>query len=266
MGAISNYQLTLNECIVNNDFQDLKLLEIESKFWGKYLNKKYDKLNLEIINKLCKKKTKLVISDSFYEMLKTNKVLLEIYLVLKLSKSNMKQGDLIKYGFKLTSLKYSINQLIGLGILDKNKYLNSKLLKLKKYVLRNKGEKQYVLSGKDTFRIFLLYGLKTALLYSINKYKSKKYSKASYLKSVETRKKVILQNAYYSMLRLSRNEIYLSLKSICAYFDCKYKEMFNIVRIRKEKFITLTNNNTGENFHLFIGYKFTTERYLLMRI
>ena len=266
MGAISNYQLTLNECIVNNDFQDLKLLEIESKFWGKYLNKKYDKLNLEIINKLCTKKSKLVISNSFYQKVKTNKVLLELYLVLKLSKPNMKQGDLIKYGFKLTSLKYSINQLIELGILDKNEYLNTKLLKLKKYVLRNKGEKQYILSGKDTFRIFLLYGLKAALLYSINKYKSKKYSKASYLKSIETRRKVILQNAYYSMLGLSRNEVYLTLKSICAYFDCKYKEMFNIVRIRKEKFITLTNNNTGENFHLFIGYKFTTERYLLMRI
>ena len=32
MSAISNYQLTLNECEVNNDFRDLKLLEIESKF------------------------------------------------------------------------------------------------------------------------------------------------------------------------------------------------------------------------------------------
>ena len=46
MGAISDYQLTLEECYVNNDFRDLKLLEIESKFWGKYFNKKYDKLNL----------------------------------------------------------------------------------------------------------------------------------------------------------------------------------------------------------------------------
>lgn len=265
MSAISNYQIVLNECKRNNDYQDLKLIEIESNFWGKYLNKKYDKLNSEIINKFCKKKSKLVISDSFYQKLKTNKVLLEIYLVLKFTKSNIKQGDLIKYGFKLTSLKSSIKQLIELGILDKNQYLNTKLLKLKKYVLRNKGEKQYFLSGKDTFRIFLLYGLKAALLYSINKYKSKKYSKSSLLKSVESRRKVILQNAYYSSLGLSRNEIYLTLKSICTYFNCQYKEMFGIVRTRKEKFITLTNAN-NENYHLFVGYKFATERYLLMRI
>ena len=265
MGAISNYQLTLNECRTNNDFWDLKLLEIEHNFLRKYFNKKYDKLSLEIINKFCKRKTKLVISNSFYQKLKTNKVLLELYLVLKLSKSNMKQGDLIKYGFKLTSLKYSINQLIELGILDKNEYLNAKLLKLKKYVLRNKGEKQYILSGKDTFRIFLLYGLKAALLYSINKYKSKKYSKASYLKSIETRRKVILQNAYYSMLGLSRNEIYLTLKSICAYFDCHYKDMFAIVR--KRQILSVDGPLAdGTIWHFEWGYKFTTERYLLMRI
>ena len=88
MSAISNYQLTLNECKINNDFQDLKLIEIESKFWGKYFNKKYDKLNLEIVDKLCNKKSKLVISNSFYQKMKTNKVLLELYLVLKLSKFN----------------------------------------------------------------------------------------------------------------------------------------------------------------------------------
>ncbi|GAA8716230.1 hypothetical protein oki361_22270 [Helicobacter pylori] len=74
-------------------------------------------------------------------------------LVLKIlykKNKNIDMKNLINLGFKKTSLKYAIKKLIDLELIDKNYFLEHKELKIKKAVLRQKGEKTYVLKGENT--------------------------------------------------------------------------------------------------------------------
>ena len=265
MSAIAEYELVWKEASLTKDYSEVKKFQINFLFWKKYKEKKYDKLNSEIVNKFLK--TKLVISESFYQKLKTNKVLIELILVLKIlykKNKNIDMKNLINLGFKKTSLKYAIKKLIDLELIDKNYFLEHKELKIKKAVLRQKGEKTYVLKGENTWKIFLLYGLSSAILYEINKFKSKKiYDKK--FNSKEGRRKVILQNAYYANLNLNRLQIYKINKNICNYLNVSYKEMFEIVKTQLKKFISVYDKY-GNMFRKFVGYKFISKRYLLMRI
>ena len=228
-----------------------------------YEKKIYDKLNEKAIKLILM--SKVVISENYYQKLKTNKVLLEIFIVLKsLGKNKIKSSDLLEFGFKKTSVKMAIKKLIELNILNRKIYERFGHLKLIKNSLKKPKENYWFLSGKNSWYIFLLYGLEAAILYRINSNKSKAIKDKKTLHSVSSRKKVILQNAYYKNLNISNTKIYLLNKMICDYFLVSYKEMFVIIHKQQKKFMTIKKN---ENIiHKFIGYKFKTLRYLLMRI
>ena len=232
---------------------------------GNYDKKIYDKLKEKAIKLILT--SKVVIGESYYQKLKTNKVLLEIFIVLKsLDKIKIKSFDLLEFGFKKSSIKLAIKKLLDLGILNVEIYKKFKVLKLRKIVLKTPKERFWILQKKDAWKIFLLYGLEATIMYVINSFKSNAFkSSKKRLYSVETRRKVILQNAYYKSLNISDIKIYLLNKMICDYFMVRYKSMFKIIHKRKSKFITI-KSKSGKLIHKFIGYEFKTLRYLLMQI
>lgn len=230
-----------------------------------YCKKLYDKLNEKAIKLILT--SKVVIGESYYQKLKTNKVLLEIFIVLKsLGNMKIKSSDLLEFGFKKTSIKLAIKKLLDLGILNVEIYKKFGILKLRKIVLKKHKERFWILRKRDVWKIFLLYGLEAAIMYVINSFKSNAFKASKKrLYSVETRRKVILQNAYYKNLNISSTKIYLLNKMICDYFMVCYKSMFKIIHKRKSKFITIKSKH-GKLIHKFIGYEFKTLRYLLMQI
>lgn len=54
-------------------------------------------------------------------------------------------------------------------------------------------------------------------------------------------------------------------KAIANYFGVKYLQMFGILHSQEKKFITI-KNEFGYLKIKFNGYKFSTQRYLLMQI
>lgn len=64
MGAIKNRKLLQEEATLNNDFSEVKKMQIKSSWEKAYDAKKYDKLNSNAINELLK--AKLVIGQSFF--------------------------------------------------------------------------------------------------------------------------------------------------------------------------------------------------------
>ncbi|WP_373437803.1 MAGa4850 family ICE element protein [Metamycoplasma equirhinis] len=264
MGAFSELQILENEAIINRNDTQLKQFQINVNWRNKYDEKIYDKLNQKAIDAIVK--SKLIISESFYQKLKTNKVLIEIFILIKtIGKKGITISELLEFGFKKTSVKIAINKLFEHGILNRKKYENSKVLKLQKSVLKRPNEKFWILKGKDTWKIFLLYGLDAAIMYVINSFKSKVYKWDKKLHSVPIRRKVILQNAYYKNLNISNTRIFLKNKMICDYFIVNYKQMFGIVHKVKKKFISIKTVNE-KLIRKFIGYEFKSERYLLMHI
>lgn len=246
-------------------YYEIAKIKRQINWEGNYEKKIYDKLNEKAIKLILM--SKVVISENYYQKLKTNKVLLEIFIVLKsLGKNKIKSSDLLEFGFKKTSIKIAIKKLLDLGILNVEIYKKFKVLKLRKIVLKKPKENSWILQKKDAWKIFLLYGLEAAIMYVINSFKSNAFkSSKKRLYSVETRRKVILQNAYYKSLNISDTKIYLLNKMICDYFMVHYKSMFKIIHKRKSKFITI-KSKYGKLIHKFIGYEFKTLRYLLMQI
>ena len=249
----------------SRDHDEIAKIKRQINWEGNYDKKIYDKLNEEAIKLILT--SKVVIGESYYQKLKTNKVLLEIFIVLKsLGKNKIKCSDLIKFGFKKTNIKLAIKKLLNLGILNVEIYKKFGILKLRKIVLKKPKERFWILRKNDTWKIFLLYGLEAAIMYVINSFKSNAFkSSKKHLYSVETRRKVILQNAYYKNLNISSTKIYLLNKMICDYFMVSYKSMFGIIHKRKSRFITI-KSRYGKLIHKFIGYEFKTLRYLLMQI
>ena len=246
-------------------YDEIAKIKRQTNWERNYEKKIYDKLNEKAIKLILM--SKVVISVSYYQKLKTNKVLLEIFIVLKsLGNMKIKSSDLLEFGFKKTSIKLAIKKLLDLGILNVEMYKKFKVLKLRKIVLKKPKERFWILQKKDAWKIFLLYGLEAAIMYVINSFKSNAFkSSKKYLYSVETRRKVILQNAYYKNLNISSTKIYLLNKMISDYFMVHYKSMFKIIHKRKSKFITI-KSKFGKLIHKFIGYEFKTLRYLLMQI
>lgn len=246
-------------------YYEIAKIKRQINWEGNYDKKIYDKLKEKAIKLILM--SKVVISENYYQKLKTNKVLLEIFIVLKsLGKNKIKSSDLLEFGFKKSSIKLAIKKLLYLGILNVEIYKKFKVLKLRKIVLKKPKENSWILQKKDAWKIFLLYGLEAAIMYVINSFKSNAFkSSKKRLYSVETRRKVILQNAYYKSLNISDTKIYLLNKMICDYFMVHYKSMFKIIHKRKSKFITI-KSKYGKLIHKFIGYEFKTLRYLLMQI
>lgn len=249
----------------NNCYYEVAKIKRQINWESNYEKKIYDKLDKKAIKLILM--SKVVIGENYYQKLKTNKVLLEIFIVLKsLGNMKIKSSDLLEYGFKKSSIKLAIKKLLDLGILNVEIYKKFKTLKLRKMVLKKPKERFWILQKKDDWKIFLLYGLEAAIMYVINSFKSNAFkSSKKQLYSVETRRKVILQNAYYKSLNISDTKIYLLNKMICDYFMVHYKSMFKIIHKRKSKFITI-KSKYGKLIHKFIGYEFKTLRYLLMQI
>ena len=248
-----------------NCYYEIAAIKRQINWEGNYDKKIYDKLKEKAIKLILT--SKVVIGENYYQKLKTNKVLLEIFIVLKsLDKMKIKSFDLLDFGFKKSSIKLAIKKLLGLGVLNIEIFKKFGILKLRKIVLKTPKEKFWILQKKDAWKIFLLYGLEAAIMYVINSFKSKAFkSSKKRLYSVETRRKVILQNAYYKNLNISNTKIYLLNKMICDYFMVYYHTMFKIIHKRKPKFITI-KSKSGKIIHKFIGCEFKTLRYLLMQI
>lgn len=248
-----------------NCYYEIAAIKRQINWEVDYDKKIYDKLTEKAIKLILT--SKVVIGGNYYQKLKTNKVLLEIFIVLKsLGKNKIKSFDLLEFGFKKSSIKLAIKKLLGLGILNVEIYKKFKVLKLRKIVLKTPKERFWILQKKDAWKIFLLYGLEAAIMYVINSFKSNAFkSSKKRLYSVETRRKVILQNAYYKNLNISNTKIYLLNKMICDYFMVRYKSMFKIIHKRKPKFITIKSKHE-KLIHKFIGCEFKTLRYLLMQI
>lgn len=264
MGLISDLQLMEQEAKLNNDYNDVQKFWRGKKWKEAYEKKIYDKLNSKLVEVVLK--SKIVIGVNYYQKLKTNKVLIEIFAVLKtLANKMVKCSDLIALGFKKTTVKVAIKMMLDLGILNTEIYKKFKILKLRKKVLKNSKEKYWILKGQDALKIFLLYGLTAAVVYTMNSFKSKAFGRDKKFHSVKNRRKVILQNAYYKSLNISNTKIYLSNKMICDYFLIRYEEMFSFIHKRKSKFITVKLKKK-KMVHKFIGYEFKTLRYLLMQI
>ena len=244
-------------------YYEIAKIKRQINWEGNYNKKIYDKLKEKAIKLILT--SKVVIGENYYQKLKTNKVLLEIFIVLK-SLGKIKSFDLLEFGFKKSSIKLAIKKLLDLGILNVEIYKKFGILKLKKIVLKTPKERFWILQKKDAWKIFLLYGLEAAIMYVINSFKSNAFKTSKKrLYSVETRRKVILQNAYYKSLNISSTKIYLLNKMICDYFMVSYKSMFRIIHKRKSKFITI-KSKYEKLIHKFIGYEFKTLRYLLMQI
>lgn len=249
----------------NNFNYEIAKIKRQINWESNYEKKIYDKLNEKAIKLILM--SKVVIGESYYRKLKTNKVLLEIFIVLKsLGNMKIKSSDLLEFGFKKTSIKLAIKKLLSLGILNVEIYKKFGILKLRKIVLKKPKERFWILRKKDALKILLIYGLEAAIIYVINSFKSNAFKASKKrLYSVDTRRKVILQNAYYKNLNISSTKIYLLNKMICDYFMVHYKSMFKIIHKRKSKFITI-KSKYGKLIHKFIGYEFKTLRYLLMQI
>ncbi|WP_373590147.1 MAGa4850 family ICE element protein [Metamycoplasma equirhinis] len=150
MGAFGELQILENEAVINRNDTQLKQFQINVNWRNKYDEKIYDKLNQKAIDAILK--SKLIISESFYQKLKTNKVLIEIFILIKtIGKKGITISELLEFGFKKTSVKIAINKLFKLGILNRKKYENSKVLKLQKYVTKGKDAATIISQARLTY-------------------------------------------------------------------------------------------------------------------
>ena len=81
MGAYSEFMVMQQEAKLNNDYSLVDVYERNLNWRRNYSKKIYDKLSDIAISKILK--SKIVISESYYQKLKTNKVLLEVFIVIK---------------------------------------------------------------------------------------------------------------------------------------------------------------------------------------
>ena len=73
--------LMQQEAKLNKNYSLVDAFEINLNWRKNYSKKIYDKLSNIAINKILK--SKIVISESYYQKLKTNKVLLEVFIAIK---------------------------------------------------------------------------------------------------------------------------------------------------------------------------------------
>lgn len=262
MSAIKDLVMMNQEAKTTGDYSSIQDHQIRMKFKEKWKAKKYAKINDDVIYDYDFSKSKLVISETYYQKLKTRKVALQLIMVLKSyfkTRTSVQLKDLIKLGFKKTTLKLEIKRLVKLGILSSIQWEGYKRISLVKRTLRKPGEKFWILKGEFTWKIFLLYGLERALIYSTIQKKSKKINRVKY--DPAPRSKVLMQNAYFKIFKWTRNKLWRMLNDLCSFLEQRKSKVFKTERKQTKKFITCKNKRKK-----FIGYEFYTERYLLMRI
>ncbi|MGC7187635.1 MAGa4850 family ICE element protein [Metamycoplasma hominis] len=81
MGGNKEFMLMQQEAKLNKNYSLVDAFEINLNWRKNYSKKIYDKLSNIAINKILK--SKIVISESYYQKLKTNKVLLEVFIAIK---------------------------------------------------------------------------------------------------------------------------------------------------------------------------------------
>ena len=81
MGGNKEFMLMQQEAKLNNDYSLVDAYKRNLNWRRNYSKKIYDKLSDIAISKILK--SKIVISESYYQKLKTNKVLLEVFMVIK---------------------------------------------------------------------------------------------------------------------------------------------------------------------------------------
>ncbi|WP_029513722.1 MAGa4850 family ICE element protein [Mycoplasmopsis primatum] len=257
----------------------------ELDFVQKYNLKKYDKLNLEFLNI---KNWKLVISESYYRKFKNDKVLIELFAVLKEFNGKKITFDfLYSLGFKKTTLKLAVKKMTDFNLLDTVALNDFKVLKLKKMnmadswveklVLKGKckrkrpykkewvpaKEQKWVLKGEDTWRIFLLYGLNAALLYSILKYKKHSVNAGKdKVSNLDNNEKIVIHNNYFGVFGLNSIAVYRALKKVCLFLNIEYKHLFIVERERVLKSLKYKFPWIDDCMN-YSQWGFITKRYLV---
>ncbi|AYK04606.1 hypothetical protein D9D13_01335 [Metamycoplasma hominis] len=87
MDGNKEFMLVQQEAKSNNDYSLVDAFERNLNWRKNYSKKIYNKLSNIAINKILK--SKIVISENYYQKLKTNKVLLEVFIVIKSLKNSV---------------------------------------------------------------------------------------------------------------------------------------------------------------------------------
>ncbi|WP_203283153.1 MAGa4850 family ICE element protein [Metamycoplasma hominis] len=87
MDGNKEFMLVQQEAKSNNDYSLVDAFERNLNWRKNYSKKIYNKLSNIAINKILK--SKIVISENCYQKLKTNKVLLEVFIVIKSLKNSV---------------------------------------------------------------------------------------------------------------------------------------------------------------------------------
>ncbi len=236
-------------------YGELDLIEKEGsendvrKFWAdlewrkNYFGKKvYDKLSQDTVSEILK--TKIVLGESYYKILRTEKVAFEVYVCLRFlgaKKRYVNFYELVAFGFKKTSLQRAVKFLTDIGLILKV----GNAVKIKKFKLTNDDRKFIVISGDKDWKIFLLFGLANLWAYKTLVWKSKELKTKKFVKSAKM--KVIVQNNF---LGLKGSTAYRYLKNICLVLGLRIDELFIVQR------------SVNKLHHL----SFKTQRYLVMQI
>lgn len=223
---------------------EVRKFEADSEWRNNYFGKKvYDKLSQNTVSKILK--TKIVLGESYYKILRTEKVAFEVYVCLSFlgaKKRYVNFYELVAFGFKKTSLQRAVKFLTDIGLILKVR----NAVKIKKFkLITNDDWKFIVISGAKDWKIFLLFGLANLWAYKTLVWKSKELGTKKFVKSAK--RKVIVQNNF---LGLKGSTAYRYLKNICLVLGLRTDELFIVQR---------SVNNLQ---HL----SFKTQRYLVMRI
>lgn len=214
-------------------------LEWRMNYFGK---KVYDKLSQNTVSEILK--TKIVLGESYYKILRTEKVAFEAYVCLSFlgaKKRYVNFYELVAFGFKKTSLQRAVKFLTDIGLILKV----GNAVKIKKFKLTNDDRKFIVISGDKDWKIFLLFGLANLWAYKTLVWKSKELGTKKFVKSAK--RKVIVQNNF---LGLKGSTAYRYLKNICLVLGLRTDELFIVQR------------SVDNSQHL----SFKTQRYLVMHI
>ncbi|WFQ93030.1 MAGa4850 family ICE element protein [Mycoplasma feriruminatoris] len=246
-----------NLLLVKDDPKELQKWYVNLNFYNDYQNKTYNKLTNEIINVILK--SQLVISESYFELFKEEKVLLEIFMFLLAYKDGEVNKPLLRnFGFKRSSVGYAVRDFLKYGIIDEAEYRKSFNLKLTVTELKKPGEKYWTIKGSTLIKFFLLYGLSSTLVLMDSKYcfKSTKYKPTR-----ENKKKLaLIQNNYFKHLKLSKSKIYKTFLALAKFLIIPLKKLIIVDKKRVANWINVKNKFNQLVFRKVVTFE--TQRYI----